>query len=159
ENIACQGALYGLTGAALRSRRDEVLAQLKLTDRRHDLCETLSGGLKRRVELAKGMLHRPEVMLLDEPSTGLDPAARIDLWNALRAMTATGITVVLTTHLLEEADKADQLAIMFQGQIIAAGTPHELRSEMGDGLITISASDVAAVEAILRDELRLDTQQ
>lgn len=159
ENIACQGALYGLTGAALQSRRDEVLHQMKLTDRRGDLCETLSGGLKRRVELAKGMLHRPDVMLLDEPSTGLDPAARIDLWNSLRAMTAEGITVVLTTHLLEEADKADHLAIMFQGQIIAEGTPHALRSEMGDGLITISTGNVAAVESILRDELQLDTQQ
>ena len=159
ENIACQGALYGLTGAALKSRRDEVLHQMKLTDRRNDLCETLSGGLKRRVELAKGMLHRPDVMLLDEPSTGLDPAARIDLWNSLRAMTAEGITVVLTTHLLEEADKADHLAIMFQGQIIAEGTPHALRSEMGDGLITISAGNVAAVESILRDELQLDPQR
>ena len=159
ENIACQGALYGLTGAALKLRRDEVLHQMKLTDRRSDLCETLSGGLKRRVELAKGMLHRPDVMLLDEPSTGLDPAARIDLWNSLRAMTAEGITVILTTHLLEEADKADHLAIMFQGQIIAEGTPHALRSEMGDGLITISAGNIAAVESILRDELQLDPQR
>ncbi len=159
ENIACQGALYGLTGAALQVRRDEVLSQMKLTDRRHDLCETLSGGLKRRVELAKGMLHRPDVMLLDEPSTGLDPAARIDLWHSLRAMTAAGITVVLTTHLLEEADKADHLAIMFQGQIIAEGTPHGLRSEMGDGLLTISAGDVDAVESILRDELHLAPQR
>jgi len=159
ENIACQGALYGLTGAALKSRRDEVLHQMKLTDRRGDSCETLSGGLKRRVELAKGMLHRPDVMLLDEPSTGLDPAARIDLWNSLRAMTAEGITVVLTTHLLEEADKADHLAIMFQGQIIAEGTPHALRSEMGDGLITISAGNIAVVESILRDELQLDPQR
>lgn len=159
ENIACQAALYGLSGTAMRSRRDEVLAELKLTDRRGDFCETLSGGLRRRVELAKGMLHRPQVMLLDEPSTGLDPSARIDLWQTLRSMADDGIAVVLTTHLLEEADKADRLAIMFEGQIIAEGTPNSLRSELGDGLITITASDLDWVEATLRDELGLDTQR
>lgn len=159
ENIACQAALYGLSGAAMRSRRDEVLAELKLTDRRGDFCETLSGGLRRRVELAKGMLHRPQVMLLDEPSTGLDPSARIDLWQTLRSMADDGITVVLTTHLLEEADKADRLAIMFEGRIIAEGNPDSLRGELGDGLITITASDLDWVESTLRDELKLDTQR
>ncbi len=137
----------------------EVLAELKLTDRRGDFCETLSGGLRRRVELAKGMLHRPQVMLLDEPSTGLDPSARIDLWQTLRSMADDGITVVLTTHLLEEADKADRLAIMFEGRIIAEGTPDSLRGELGDGLITITGSDLDWVEATLRDELGLDTQR
>ena len=159
ENIACQGALYGLSGAALNTRRDEVLRQMKLTDRRSDYCEKLSGGLKRRVELAKGMLHRPTVMLLDEPSTGLDPSARLDLWQSLRAMADEGITVVLTTHLLEEADKADRVAIMFEGQVIADGTAESLRSELGDGLITISAADLDGVEKILRDEMWLDTQR
>lgn len=159
ENIACQAALYGLSGAALNARRDEVLRQMKLTDRRGDFCEKLSGGLKRRVELAKGMLHQPTVMLLDEPSTGLDPSARLDLWQSLRAMADQGITVVLTTHLLEEADKADRVAIMFEGQVIADGTPQSLRSEMGDGLITIESADLDAVEKILRDEMGLETQR
>ncbi len=159
ENIACQAALYGLSGAALNARRDEVLRQMKLADRRGDFCEKLSGGLKRRVELAKGMLHQPTVMLLDEPSTGLDPSARLDLWQSLRAMADQGITVVLTTHLLEEADKADRVAIMFEGQVIADGTPQSLRSEMGDGLITIESADLDAVEKILRDEMGLETQR
>jgi len=159
ENIACQAALYGLSGAALTARRDEVLRQMKLTDRRSDFCEKLSGGLKRRVELAKGMLHQPSVMLLDEPSTGVDPSARLDLWQSLRAMADEGITVVLTTHLLEEADKADRVAIMFEGQVIADGTPQSLRSEMGDGLITIESADLDAVEKILRDEMGLETQR
>jgi len=159
ENIACQAALYGLSGAALNARRDEVLRQMKLTDRRSDYCEKLSGGLKRRVELAKGMLHQPTVMLLDEPSTGLDPSARLDLWQSLRAMADQGITVVLTTHLLEEADKADRVAIMFEGQVIADGTPQSLRSEMGDGLITISSADLDGIEVILRDEMGLETQR
>ncbi|HBJ38440.1 MAG TPA: ABC transporter ATP-binding protein [Planctomycetaceae bacterium] len=159
ENIACQAALYGLSGAALTARRDEVLRQMKLTDRRGDFCEKLSGGLKRRVELAKGMLHQPTVMLLDEPSTGLDPSARLDLWQSLRAMADQGITVVLTTHLLEEADKADRVAIMFEGQVIADGTPQSLRAEMGDGLITIESADLDAVEKILHDEMGLETQR
>lgn len=159
ENIACQAALYGLSGAALNARRDEVLRQMKLTDRRSDFCEKLSGGLKRRVELAKGMLHQPTIMLLDEPSTGLDPSARLDLWQSLRAMADAGITVILTTHLMEEADKADRVAIMFEGQVIADGTPQSLRSEMGDGLITISSADLDGIEVILRDEMGLETQR
>jgi len=159
ENIACQAALYGLSGEAFRSRRDEVLRQMKLTDRRGDFCEKLSGGLKRRVELAKGMLHSPTVMLLDEPSTGLDPSARLDLWQSLRAMADEGITIVLTTHLLEEAEKADRLAIMFEGRLIADGTPDSLRSELGDGLITVFAQDLDSIETILRDELGLETQR
>jgi ABC-2 type transport system ATP-binding protein len=159
ENIACQAALYGLSGAAMKSRRDQVLERLKLTDRRGDFCETLSGGLRRRVELAKGMLHRPRVMLLDEPSTGLDPSARIDLWQSLREMADEGITVVLTTHLLEEADKADRVAILAAGRVIVEGTPDSLRAELGEGLITITSSDPAGVAAILRDELGLESQQ
>jgi ABC-2 type transport system ATP-binding protein len=159
ENIACQGALYGLSGQTLRTRRDEVLRQMKLTDRRGEFCEKLSGGLKRRVELAKGMLHQPAIMLLDEPSTGLDPAARLDLWQSLRAMADQGLTVVLTTHLLEEADKADRVAIMFEGQVIADGTPESLRSEMGDGLLTIHAGDLDGVDKVLKEEMGLETQR
>ena len=159
ENIACQGALYGIHGGELQRRRDALLEQLDLTDRRHDRCEVLSGGLKRRVELAKGMLHRPRLLLLDEPSTGLDPAARLNLWTAIRAMADDGIAVLLTTHLLEEADKADRVAIMSQGKLIADGSPHELRSEMGGGIITIVANDVARAEQMLRDQLGLSPQR
>lgn len=159
ENIACQGALYGIHGGELQRRRDALLEQLDLTDRRHDRCEVLSGGLKRRVELAKGMLHRPRLLLLDEPSTGLDPAARLNLWTAIRAMADDGVAVLLTTHLLEEADKADRVAIMSQGKLIADGSPHELRSEMGGGIITIVANDVARAEQMLRDQLGLSPQR
>ncbi len=110
ENIACQGALYGIKGADLVQRRNELFAQLQLTERRGDFCETLSGGLKRRVELAKGMLHRPRLLLLDEPSTGLDPAARLSFWDAIQSMADEGMAVLMTTHLLEEADKADRVS-------------------------------------------------
>jgi len=159
ENIACQAALYGLSGAAMRSRRDQVLQLVGLTDRRAELCERLSGGLKRRVELAKGMLHRPSVLLLDEPSTGLDPGARLDLWEALRAMAADGMTILLTTHLLEEADKADRLAILAEGQVIAEGSPDELQAELGEGLITVVSDDPAATEQIIREQLGVTVQR
>ena len=154
-----KGALYGLRGSELNQRRDELLKQLQLTDRRGDFCEKLSGGLKRRVELAKGMLHRPRLLLLDEPSTGLDPAARLSLWDSIRALANDGIAVLMTTHLLEEADKADRVAIMSDGSKIAEDTPQQLRAAMGDGIVTVVASDASGVEQILRDELGLDPQR
>ena len=159
ENIACQGALYGIHGGELHYRRDALLQQLNLTDRRHDRCEVLSGGLQRRVELAKGMLHRPRLLLLDEPSTGLDPAARLNLWAAIREMADDGVAVLLTTHLLDEADKADCVAIMSQGQLVAEGSPNDLRGDMGGGIITIIANDVSRAEQMLRDELGLSPQR
>jgi ABC-2 type transport system ATP-binding protein len=143
----------------LAERRDEVLRRLRLTDRRSDSCESLSGGLKRRVELAKGMLHRPRLLLLDEPSSGLDPAARLDLWDAIREMADDGVAVLLTTHLLEEADKADRVAIMSDGEKIAEGSPHQLLSELGEGMVTVIASDAGVVEHLLRDELGLEVQR
>lgn len=159
ENIACQAALYGIRGQELKTRRDELLAAMELTDRRGDYCETLSGGLKRRVELAKGMLHRPRLLLLDEPSTGLDPSARLNLWEAVRRMADDGMAVLMTTHLLEEADKADRVVIMADGKKIAEGSPGSLRQEMGGGLVTVESSDAAAVEKILTDELGLSVQR
>jgi ABC-2 type transport system ATP-binding protein len=138
ENLKHQGHLYGLSGSLLRARIDEMLARLGLSDRARELVETLSGGLRRRVELAKGMLHRPRILLLDEPSTGLDPGARSDLWNYLRTLRAEqGVTVVLTTHLLEEADKADRLAILNEGSLVALDTPDALRATVGGDSITI----------------------
>lgn len=159
ENIACQAALYGIHGAELSRRRDALLEQLDLLDRRNDRCQVLSGGLKRRVELAKGMLHKPRLLLLDEPSTGLDPSARLKLWDAIRDMAGQGMAVLLTTHMLDEADKADEIAIMSQGKLIAEGAPSDLRSEMGEGVITVVANDALRVESILRNQLGLTPQR
>lgn len=156
ENIACQAALYGIRGNELTRRRDEVLQQMELTDRRKDLCEKLSGGLKRRVEIAKGMLHHPSLMLLDEPSTGLDPAARLNLHQSLRKMSDDGVSVLLTTHLLDEAEKADRVVIMADGLVVGEGSPHQLRSEMGRGVVTVVATDVDFAENRLTNEMNLE---
>jgi len=152
ENLRHQGRLYGLRGAALDARIDEMLARLRLEDRRRDLVETLSGGLRRRVELAKGMLHEPRVLILDEPSTGLDPGARSDLWEYLRLVRREqGTTVVLTTHLLEEADKADRLAILDRGKLVALDTPDRLRSTVGGDSLTIETDEPERLIAGLQE--------
>jgi len=152
ENLMHQGQLYGLSGRRLRERQDEMLGRLALTDRRGDMVEKLSGGLRRRVELAKGMLHRPRLLLLDEPSTGLDPGARSDLWDYLQQIRREdGVTVVLTTHLLEEADKADRIAILNEGSLVALDSPEALRATVGGDSIMIQTDDpeamVRAIEA------------
>ncbi len=129
-----------------------LLDKFKLTDRVRDKVETLSGGLRRRVELAKGLLHQPQLLLLDEPSTGLDPAARIDLWDCLRELRENdAVTVVLTTHLLEEADKADRIAILDQGKIVAIDTPEALRATVGGDAITIQSASPEQLAAGLHE--------
>src|SRR3984957_6219409 len=116
ENLWQQGHLYGLRGSELSRRIDRVLERVNLLDRRHERVEGFSGGMRRRVELAKGMLNQPRVLLLDEPSTGLDPAARIDLWKLLTEINQNeGVTVLMTTHLMDEGDRCARLAIMDRG--------------------------------------------
>lgn len=152
ENLRHQGHLYGMAGRQLQARQDEMLAQLRLNDRAADLVETLSGGLRRRVELAKGMLHHPQVLLLDEPSTGLDPGARSDLWDYLQQVRAEqGVTVVLTTHLLEEADKADRLAILHEGRLVALDTPEALRASVGGDTITVATGEPERLAGAIRE--------
>jgi ABC-2 type transport system ATP-binding protein len=142
ENLAAQAALYGLHGKSFCDRRVEVLGQLGLADRRADIVETLSGGLRRRVDLAKALIHRPRLLLMDEPSTGLDPGARSDLWRYLRRLREQfQTTIVLTTHLLEEADRADRIAILHGGKLVAVGEPGSLRAALGGNSITIETDD------------------
>jgi ABC-2 type transport system ATP-binding protein len=151
ENVRHQAALYGLYGSLRRQREDSLLQQFGLADRRHDLAETLSGGMKRRVELAKGLIHRPQLLLLDEPSTGLDPGARSDLWEYLcRLRRESGVTVVLTTHLLEEAERADRIAILHEGSLVACGTPEALRATVGGDSITIETHDPQTLADAIR---------
>ena len=162
ENIVYQGRLYGLSGATLRERVAAQMHRFQITDRANDLVQTLSGGLKRRVEIAKSLLHNPRVLLLDEPSTGLDPGARFDLWRALQTLRAeSGVTVLVTTHLMEEAEKCDRLVILDRGRLAAMGTPDELRSSIGGDCITIQAFDTdraAALSQKIAGELHLTPQ-
>jgi ABC-2 type transport system ATP-binding protein len=142
ENLWHIGHLYGLSGSALKQRIAEMLARVGLADRAHDRAETFSGGMQRRLELAKGLLHHPSVLLLDEPTTGLDPGARHDLWQYLHTLRdEEGVTVLVTTHLMEEADRCDRLAILSEGKLVALGTPAELKSEIGGDVILLDAKD------------------
>ena len=144
ENLRAQGHLYGLSGPRLRDRIAQVMERLGLADRRNDIVETLSGGLKRRVEIAKGLLHRPVVLLMDEASTGLDPGARRELWQYVEELRGReGVTILLTTHILDEADRCDRLALLHQGRVVAEGTPAHLRSRIGGDVVVLETADVA----------------
>lgn len=146
ENLQHQGHLYGLTGRALQSRVQEMLSRVALADRAHEKVETFSGGMQRRVELAKGLMHRPSVLLLDEPTTGLDPGARIDLWQYLKLLRdEEGVSVLITTHLMEEAERCDRLAILHEGRVVGLGTPAELKSEIGGDVMVIEAANPASL--------------
>src|SRR6185437_8049516 len=115
-------------------------------DRRRDLVDTLSGGLRRRVEIAKALLHRPQVLLMDEASTGLDPAARRDLSRHVETLRSEeGVTILLTTHILEEADRCDRLVLLHQGRIVAAGSPGELRARIGGDVVVLEAGDAGGL--------------
>ncbi len=146
ENLAIHGNLYGMRGARLRERTHAMLARLDVSDRADELAETLSGGLRRRVELAKALLHEPELLLLDEPSTGLDPAARREFFNLLTRLRETGgVTIVLTTHYMEEAERCDRIGILDQGALVAIAPPGELKQRVGGDVMVISAPAPAAL--------------
>ena len=142
ENLRHQGHLYGLSGRTLTGRIGEVLARVRLEDRRRDLVATLSGGLQRRAEVAKALLHRPQLLVLDEPSTGLDPAARRDIWQDLSALRRDeGTSVILTTHLMDEAAACDRVAILDLGRLVALDTPGALTSAIGGDVVQVTARD------------------
>jgi len=145
ENLRAQGHLHGLSGATLGERMEGAMARLGLDDRRKDLVETLSGGLRRRVEIAKALLHRPQVLLMDEASTGLDPAARRDLSRHVEELRAQdGVTILLTTHILEEAARCDRLILLHQGRIVAAGSPGGLCARIGGDVVVLQSADYDA---------------
>ncbi|MFY9905220.1 MAG: ATP-binding cassette domain-containing protein [Terriglobales bacterium] len=157
ENLWHQGHLYGLRGAELKARINEILTRVGLLDRAGDLVETFSGGMQRRIELAKGLLHHPEVLLLDEPTTGLDPGARHDLWQYLAILRdQERVSVIVTTHLMEEAERCDRLAILNEGNLVALGTPEALTHEIGGDVILLEARDSQSLAARIRDKFDVD---
>jgi len=147
ENLSCHGRVYGLYGSSLRDRLNSMLERFGLTDRASTLVGQLSGGLKRRVELAKGLMHSPRVLLLDEPTSGLDPRARQDFWDlVMKQVRGSGTTVVVATHLMSEAELCDQLLLLDQGQKVAEGTPVELQSRLAGERLTLRMRDAVAVQ-------------
>jgi len=156
ENLRYHGQLYGLRGKALKDRVDELMDRLMVADRAGSLVETLSGGLARRVELAKGLLHRPKVLILDEPSVGLDPGARRDLWMYLQQLREQeGVTILVTTHLIDEGDRSDHVLILNLGKIMAFGTPDQLKQEIGGDVIAITTKDTDKLSVAIREKFSI----
>jgi ABC-2 type transport system ATP-binding protein len=157
ENLMHQGRLYGMARRGLPGRTDEVLQRFNLTDRKNDRVATLSGGLQRKLELAKAMLHSPRILLLDEPSTGLDPNARFQMWEDLKQLKAeTGVTIVLTTHLMEEADRCDHLAIMNHGRLVGEGSPETLKASVGAEVVYIESTRAEQLQLDIKEQFDLD---
>ncbi|TFE71284.1 multidrug ABC transporter ATP-binding protein [Methylacidiphilum caldifontis] len=147
ENLLHQGHLYNLRGKELRQRIDELLELFHLSERKKDLVETLSGGLQRRVEVAKGILHRPEILILDEPSTGIDPAARREIWNYLFTLrNELRLTILVTTHLMEEAERCDKVLILDKGKVVCWDSPDRLRSLIPGLILTVHSSYIELLE-------------
>jgi ABC-2 type transport system ATP-binding protein len=154
ENLILQGRLYGLRGAAARSRADELLNHFGLTEAAGRLVRTYSGGMQRRLDVALGLMHRPAVLFLDEPTTGLDPESRAAMWQEIaRLAGGDGMTVLLTTHYLEEADRlAGRLAIVDRGRVVATGTPDELKGQLRGDAVQVELpadADPARVREVL----------
>ncbi|MEZ6032381.1 MAG: ABC transporter ATP-binding protein [Planctomycetaceae bacterium] len=142
ENLKCHGSMYGLSGTALKKRVDDMLDQFGIADRSRSIVGSLSGGLKRRVELAKGLLHDPKVLLLDEPTSGLDPRARQEFWELITAQQAShGTTIIVATHLMPEAELCDRLLLLDRGRTIAEGTPAELQSRLDGDRLSLRLRD------------------
>ena len=154
ENLILQGRLYGLRGASVRARADELLAHFGLTEAAGRLVRTYSGGMQRRLDVALGLIHRPAVLFLDEPTTGLDPESRTAMWQEIaRLAGGEGMTVLLTTHYLEEADRlASRLAIVDRGRVVTSGTPDELKGELRGDVVQVELpadADTARIRRVL----------
>jgi ABC-2 type transport system ATP-binding protein len=146
ENLWMFGKLYGLTGQESYARADELLEMFELADDGHRVAKTYSGGMKRRLDLAGSLIGDPRVLFLDEPTTGLDPRSRFDLWDIIRERRRDGVTLLLTTQYMEEADAlADAIAVIDRGKVIALGTADELKAEVGGERIEVVVRSVAAV--------------
>jgi ABC-2 type transport system ATP-binding protein len=157
ENLRASGTLHGLHGRKLLSRVSEVLELFQLAARRHDPVKSLSGGLARRAELARAFLHTPQLLLLDEPSTGLDPTARLEFWRALETLRAeSGAAILLTTHLFDEAERCDSLCFLAEGRRVAEGAPAELTAQLGGDVIFLKTPDPSSARQILLDQFHFE---
>ena len=157
QNLRFHGELYGVPRAVLGDRIDGLLGMVRLADRRKSVVNTFSGGMKRRLEIARGLLHSPRVLFLDEPTIGLDPQSRASVWEYVRALKdSEDITVFLTTHYMDEAENCDRIAIMDSGRIVALGSPDALKAAVGQDRIRITTGDDEAAIAALRSEFGVE---
>jgi len=141
ENLEFHAFIYSIPGEVRRERIDKMLELLQLSDRAASQVRTYSGGMKRRLEIARGMLHEPQILFLDEPTLGLDPQTRQNIWTHLRDLRArTGVTIFMTTHYMDEAEYCDRIAIIDKGQIVALGTPDQLKAMVGGDVVTMTSS-------------------
>jgi ABC-2 type transport system ATP-binding protein len=160
ENLILQGRLYGMRGGSVRARADELLEHFQLTEAAGRLVKTYSGGMQRRLDVALGLMHQPAVLFLDEPTTGLDPESRAAMWQEIARLASGGLTVLLTTHYLEEADRlADRLAIVDRGRVVTTGAPDELKGELHGDVVQVELpadADAGLVRGVLGllDEVR-----
>ncbi len=141
ENLEFHAFIYSVPAAERRRRIDEMLELLQLSDRASSQVRTYSGGMKRRLEIARGMLHQPQILFLDEPTLGLDPQTRKSIWTHLNELRSKkGVTIFMTTHYMDEAEYCDRIAIIDRGRIVALGTPDELKARVGGDVVTITSS-------------------
>ena len=156
ENIKLQGDLYGLPRRELRARVDQLLARFELAEAADRLVRTYSGGMQRKLDVAMGLVNRPRVLFLDEPTTGLDPEARAEMWAEIERLAGEGVTVLLTTHYLEEADRlAERVAIVSRGEVVVEGTPEDLKAGLRGELVTVEIAEAngrteAAAQVVLK---------
>lgn len=161
ENLRYHGHLYGLGGAELEERIDAMLGLVGLAQRPREFVKQFSGGMRRRVELAKGLITRPRILLMDEPSTGLDPGAQAEVWQYLRRIRQEhGVTIVLATHLMDEAEQCDRLAILDGGRLAACGSPAELKGGIGvaDVITIVAEGDAGPLAAEIRESLGVEAR-
>jgi ABC-2 type transport system ATP-binding protein len=157
QNLRFHGELYGVDRSTAAARREEVLRMVGLWERRGDAVQTYSGGMRRRLEIARGLLHSPQVLFLDEPTIGLDPQTRASIWEYIRELhRREDITVFVTTHYMDEAENCDRIAIMNEGRIVALDTPEALKQAIGKDRVAITTDDDAAAIASLREQFEIE---
>lgn len=150
ENLRFFGGVYGLSDARLKERITEVLGLVGLLDRRRDLTRTLALGLRQRLALASAILHEPSILLLDEPTSGVDPISRRNFWDLIYAMADRGVTVLVTTHYMDEAEFCDHLVLIYQGRIIAHGPPQALKEQVTERLLAVYPDRLGEALEIIR---------
>ncbi|MGD0215933.1 MAG: ABC transporter ATP-binding protein [Desulfobaccales bacterium] len=150
ENLTFFGGVYGLPAARLRERLTEVLRLVGLEDRRRQLTRTLALGLKQRLALASAIIHEPAILFLDEATSGVDPISRRNFWDLIYDMARGGVTILVTTHYMEEAEFCDRLVLIYQGRIVAQGTPRELKQEVQETILMVNPEDLDAALSLIK---------